>query len=143
MPDLISDRNSRLLLRKMRRLDNDLPRLLVSPLPEAMKSLAVEINVDRPSLEEENKLRKMADLAIALNRRPQLGFCLRRSLVRSYFLRQAGVPVVVHFGARIIEGKPDREITGHAWLTLENNPYYESPENWRDFTIMVSFPQQS
>jgi hypothetical protein len=126
----------------MRRLDHDLPDLLTAPLPLAMKSLVVNIDAHRPSLKEEKRIRKMADLAIALNRHPQLGFCLRRSLVRCYFLRLEGLPVVVHFGARIIRGKPDREITGHAWLSLDKKPYFESAENWRDFTIMASFPQE-
>jgi hypothetical protein len=57
-------------------------------------------------------------------------------------LRLAGHPVTVHFGARIIKGKPDREMTGHAWLTLDKKPYFEAAENWRDFTIMVYFPQE-
>ena len=126
----------------MRQLDSDLPGLLCSPLPEAMNCLLAEIDTGRPTSNNEEDLRNLADLAVALTRQSSLGSCLRRSLIRSHFLRRAGLPVVVHFGARMIDGEPDREIAGHAWLTLDNEPYFEAAENWHDFTVMVSFPQE-
>jgi len=53
------------------------------------------------------------------------------------------VPVVLQFGAKFVAGKPDREVTGHAWLTLNDEPYYEADENWRGFVVMLSFPSDS
>jgi hypothetical protein len=88
----------------------------------------------------EDTIRQMADLAVLLDRRSSLGTCLRRSLTRYNFLRRDGVPVKVHFGARFVDGVPDREITGHAWLTLNDDPYHEDSANWRDFTVMISYP---
>jgi hypothetical protein len=79
-------------------------------------------------------------LAALLDRRSPLGLCLRRSLTRYHFLRRIGVPVVLQFGAKFVAGKPDREVTGHAWLTLNGRPYYEANENWRGFAVMFSFP---
>jgi hypothetical protein len=108
----------------MRQLDHYLPDLLAAALPLAMKSSVDKIDAHRPSLKEEWGIREMADLAIALNRHPRLGFCLRRSLVRWTFLRQTGFPVVVHIWARIIKGKPDREITatpGLRWIRNLNS----------------------
>jgi len=142
-PSHITTPQKRRLLRQMRQLDHNLPDLLTAPSPFAINSLVVKIDAPRPSFRQEERIRKMADLAMVLNRHPQLGFCLRRSLVRCYFLRLEGLRVVVHFGAQIIKGKPDREITGHAWLTMDKKPYFESAENWRDFTIIAAFPQEA
>jgi hypothetical protein len=61
------------------------------------------------------------------------------------------VPVTVHFGAKLIGGKADRpalrhavgqvSITGHAWLTLNDQIYFEASENYRGFSVMLTFPQ--
>jgi len=75
-----------------------------------------------------------------LDRRSPLGLCLRRSLVRYHYLRRAGLPVDLKFGAKFVAGKPDREVTGHAWLTLNDHPYVEADENWKGFVVMLSFP---
>jgi hypothetical protein len=90
----------------------------------------------------EDTIRNFADLAALLDRRSPLGLCLRRSLTRYHFLRQADVPVVIRFGAKFVNGIADREIAGHAWLTLNDSPYYEEDENWRGFTVMMSYPQE-
>ena len=67
--------------------------------------------------------------------------CLRRSLVRYHFLRRAGLPLVLNFGTRFKGGVADREITGHAWVTLDGKPYFEDGENYRGFTVMLKHPQ--
>ncbi len=86
-------------------------------------------------------IRDLSDLTALLDRRSSLGLCLRRSLVRFHYLRRAGLPVTLKFGAKFVAGKPDREITGHAWLTLDDAPYHEADENWKGFVVMLSFPQ--
>lgn len=86
-------------------------------------------------------MREIVDIAALLNRRSPLGLCLRRSMTRYYFLRRAGLPVEVKFGARFKDGKSDRQVTGHAWLTLNGQPYYEADENWREFTVMLTYPE--
>jgi hypothetical protein len=120
-PSLIATPQKRRLSGQMRQLDHYLPDLLAAALPLAMKSPVDKIDAHGPSLKEEWGIRAMADLTIMLNRHPQLGFCLGRSLVRWTYLRQTGLPVVVHFGARIIKGKPDREITDESGLRWIKN----------------------
>ena len=35
---------------------------------------------------------------------------------------------------------PDRDLAGHAWVTLNGRPYYEDGENYRGFTVMLQHP---
>lgn len=94
----------------------------------------------RPGEKDETIIRNLVDLVVAFDRDPPFGFCLRRSVSRYYFLRRVGLPLDIHFGARISNGKPDRNFMGHAWLTLDGQPYHEAGENWRGFTVMLTFP---
>ena len=47
------------------------------------------------------------------------------------------LPVTIHFGARF---KETRELGGHAWLTLNGEPYDEESENYLGFAVMYSYP---
>jgi hypothetical protein len=143
LPGLIRSTEQRALFSEAQAFVKDLPRRLQEPLPVAIKKLDGPISPERPSSQTENTTRNLADLAILLHRRSPLGICMRRSLTRYYFLRRAGLPLQVHFGARFVHGKPDREITGHAWLTLDDKPYHEPGKNWRGFTVMLSFPKEN
>ena len=95
-----------------------------------------------PERRTETSLRNLADLAVVLERSSPLGLCLRCSMTRFYFLRREGLPLKIHYGTRMIGGEPDRQFNGHAWLTLEGAPYHEAGENWRGFTIMLTFPDK-
>jgi Transglutaminase-like superfamily len=141
LPGLIRNPQQRALFRETRAFIRALPEKLQEPLPIAIKRLDGAVTAERPSPQTEKVTRNLADLAVLLYRRSPLGLCLRRSLTRYYFLRREGLPLQVHFGARFVDGKPDREITGHAWLTLDDKPYYEPGKNWRGFTVMLTFPQ--
>lgn len=136
-PGLVVSASQRAQLTAMRAFCRTLPGALRGSLAEALQSLtpplgAVEANVAH--------IRDLADLAALLERRSPLGLCLRRSLTRYYFLRRAGVPVQLRFGAKFTHGQPDRNVTGHAWLTLNAVPYFEEDENWRGFTMMFAHP---
>ena len=85
-------------------------------------------------------LRLLADAAALFERRSPLGLCLRRSLVRYHFMRRVGIPLTLNFGARFKVGQPDREVTGHAWVTLNGQPYFEESENYQGFTVMFQYP---
>jgi hypothetical protein len=137
LPGLIVSPHRRALLREMRGFVRNLPTALQAPLPTALQLTPASSS----SSESERTIRDLADLAALLDRRSPLGLCLRRSLTRYHFLRRAGVPVALQFGAKFKDGKPDREISGHAWLTLDGRIYHEDGENWRGFTVMLSFPQ--
>ncbi len=139
LPALLFNPRLRSLLAEMRAFCHHLPSALKGSLPEALQQLtpaADNVLTDVGA----DYVRNMADLAALLDRRSPLGLCLRRSLTRYHFLRRIGVPVVLQFGAKFVAGKPDREVGGHAWLTLNGRPYYEADENRRGFTVMFSFP---
>lgn len=136
-PGLVLDADQRALLAGMRAFVRELPQVMQRPLPDAMTH--VEPAAARP-LPPEPLTRDLADLAALLERDSPLGICLRRSLVRYRYLRQLDLPLVVCFGAKLIKSGQQRNIAGHAWLTLEGRPYYEPSENWQGFTVMYSWP---
>jgi len=137
LPGLLSSRRQRLLLHEMRALSRQLPQIMQQPLPEAMQALAPQS--DKIELDESD-VRRLADLAALLARSLPLGYCLRRSLLRYHFLGSAGTPLGVAFGARLREGLAQRSIAGHAWVTLDNCPYHEADENWRDYHVLYRWP---
>jgi hypothetical protein len=127
----------RALWLEMRAYVRALPAALASPLPAA---LAAQTPAAADLSLPPDVVRRLADAAALFEWRSPLGVCLRRSLVRYHYLRRAGVPLVVNFGARFKDKTPDRDVTGHAWVTLDGRPYYEEGENYRGFTVMLSFP---
>lgn len=90
---------------------------------------------------QENEVRQLADAVAAWHVRSPLGICLRRSLLRYHFLREANVPVKIIFGARFKQAEEGDGIGGHAWLTLNNLPYYENPNDYEGFVEMYQYPQ--
>ena len=141
VPSLLWDGRQRRLLAEMRQLCRRLPTVLAQPIPQAMVALTPDGGGKRPFFPE-TTTRNLADLAALLERQSPLGLCLRRSLIRFHYLRQLNIPVVVLFGAKLVPGKQQKEIAGHAWLTLQDAPYYEAEENWRDFTVMFTWPKE-
>ena len=137
LPILLFDARQRRLFDEMRAFIRRLPQTLTAPLPEALAVLTPPTS----NLQPPTSIRRLADLTALLDRRSPLGLCLRRSLVRYHFLRRAGLPLVLNFGARFKGGVADREITGHAWVTLDGKPYFEDGENYRGFTVMLKYPQ--
>lgn len=160
LPGILFNREKRALFTAAGAFLRALPEKFTKPLPELMAELSPlpagmgksspellglrsELLTAIPPASLEKSLREIADIAAVLNHRSPLGLCLRRSLTRYYFLRRAGLPVEVKFGARFKDGKPDRQVTGHAWLTLHGQPYYEADENWREFTVMLTYPESA
>ncbi len=145
LPMLIVSPPRRALFREMQTFIRALPAALKAPWPEALARLTPAHREAVSGMSADfvgaDSIRDMSDLTALLDRRSSLGLCLRRSLVRFHYLRRAGLPVTLKFGAKFVAGKPDREITGHAWLTLDDAPYHEADENWKGFVVMLSFPQ--
>ena len=127
------------LWREIWAFERGLPALLARPLPDALA--AITPPPDGASAGSSIPLRLLCDTAALLDRRSPLGLCLRRSLTRYRFLRRAGLPLVLNFGARFQNGLPDRAVTGHAWLTLHGQPYAERGEDYRGFTVLLRHPQ--
>ena len=126
---------------EQRAFQRRLPALLDRPLPEAMAAITPS-HRDLPLPPE--KLRRIIDAAALFERRSPLGLCLRRSLARYHFLRRAGVPLDIHFGARLkgAAGQPAvRDVAGHAWVTLDGQPYHEDGENYQGFVVMLTYPR--
>ncbi len=137
---LLLDPRRRMLWQAMRAFVRNLPKALEQPLPQALAALTPI----SPDLAFSNStLRLFADAAALFERRSPFGLCLRRSLVRYHFLRQAGLPLVLNFGARFKSGHADREVTGHAWVTLNGQPYFEEGENYQGFTVMFQYPDSA
>ncbi len=141
LPGLLVSRRQRRLLADMRALCRRLPAILQTPLPEALTALTPNKPSNQYTIPPA-ATRRLADLAALLERHSPLGLCLRRSLVRYHYLRRLDEPVVLNFGAKFVASEADRDITGHAWLTLNGRPYHELDENWRGFTVMFTWPKE-
>ena len=115
-------------------LARELPGRMDGPLPAALAGLTP---APAPQPLDTDTIRQIADAVTAFGAGRPLGICLRRSLLRYYFLRRADMPVVVNFGARRL----GERIGGHAWLTLNDQPYYEAPEHYLNYALMFSYPQ--
>lgn len=116
-----------------------LPRHFDQPLPQMMAQLT-PFPQPSPRLQE-SEVRQLADAVAAWHIRSPLGICLRRSLLRYHFLREANVPVKIIFGARFKQAGEGGGIGGHAWLTLNDLPYYENPNDYEGFVEMYQYPQ--
>jgi hypothetical protein len=126
-----------------------LPQQFNQPLPAMMAQLTPSPQhqskkefgsfEDSGSLTEDD-IRQLADAVAAWHLYSPLGICLRRSLLRYHFLREAKVPVVIVFGARLKHNSEGGGIGGHAWLTLNDAPYYENPADYQGFVPMYIYP---
>jgi len=67
------------------------------------------------------------------------GNCFPRSVALYRYARRAGIPVRFHCGVRRSGGKLD----GHAWLTLDGQPFQELSRQWQQFTVTFSYPSES
>lgn len=114
-------------------LARELPARLEQPLPAALRALTPPAQSQGLSCDA---TRAIVDALCAFGAGRPLGICLRRSLLRYYFLRRAGLPVVIHFGAR----RQGQDVAGHAWLTLSGQPYHEKAEHVSVHTLMWSYP---
>ncbi|MCB0210169.1 MAG: lasso peptide biosynthesis B2 protein [Anaerolineae bacterium] len=131
----------RALLRRMVAFSRTLPDQFNQPLPDTMARLTPSpLTLTTPVMPEQ-AIRQLADAVAAWHIRSPLGICLRRSLLRYHFLREANVPVQVIFGARIKDAAEGGGVGGHAWLTLNGRPYYENPADYQGFVVMYTYPQ--
>jgi len=105
-----------------------------------MMAQLTPVSQPRSSLSPDD-IRRLADVVAAWHVRSPLGICLRRSLLRYHFLRETGVPVKIIFGARLKSQEEGDGIGGHAWLTLNDSPYYENPNDYEGFVVMYGYPE--
>ncbi len=126
-----------------------LPQQFNQPLPAMMAQLTPsphhQSKKDFRSFENfrgltEDDIRQLADAVAAWHIYSSLGICLRRSLLRYHFLREAQVSVKIVFGARLKHSSESGDLGGHAWLTLNGVPYYENPADYQGFVQMYVYP---
>jgi len=134
----LASATKRPLLRRMIRFSRDLPGQFEHPLPAMMAALTPEPQPQRTISPDE--IRHLADAVAAWHLRSPLGICLRRSLLRYYFLREANLPLQITFGARFKAPAAGGDIGGHAWLLLAGEPYYENPDDYTRFVRMYTYP---
>ena len=130
---------TRRLLGRMIDFSRFLPRQFDQPLPLMMQQLTPPSQV-LEAVEPET-VRRLADAVAAWHVRSPLGICLRRSLLRYYFLHEADVPVQIVFGARLKGQAGGGGLGGHAWLKLDGLPYYENPKDYEGFVEMFVYPE--
>lgn len=123
-----------------------LPSQFDQPLPVMMARLTPNERMNKlvdgaaSPLLATDQIRNLADAIAAWHISSPLGICLRRSLLRYHFLRRAGLPVQIVFGARLKSNQEGGGIGGHAWLTLDGVPYYERPQDYAGFAQMFVYP---
>ncbi|MDF0644702.1 MAG: lasso peptide biosynthesis B2 protein [Nitrospira sp.] len=65
------------------------------------------------------------------------GNCFPRALALYWLTRRAGRPVRFCCGIR----REGSNLDGHAWLTLDQEPFHELSEQWRQYTVTFSYPE--
>jgi hypothetical protein len=125
-----------------------LPQQFDQPLSQMMAQLTCVSDSDLAGLQNVpdlslDDIRRLADAVAAWHLYSPLGICLRRSLLRYHYLRQAGLPVRIVFGARLKNDCEGGGIGGHAWLTLNGEPFYEDPQDYAGFVEMFAYPVDS
>jgi hypothetical protein len=124
-------------------LSQALPQKFDDPLPVMMAGLtpAYPYLLQQSTQLTEAEVRRLADAVAAGHFWSPLGICLRRSLLRYYFLRAMDLPVSIVFGARLKDQQAGGGLGGHAWLTLAGQPYYETPGDYEGFVPMYVYPE--
>ena len=131
----------RSLLKDVWRVSRSLPaRYEADALPDFLASLEPQ----QPNLADVDPEEMVAivDAVARLDRRSPFGLCLRRSLLRYYYLRPAGVPLGINFAVRFRQPHEGKGVAGHAWNTLDGQPWHEREEDYRGFTVIYEWRGQ-
>jgi hypothetical protein len=110
--------------------------LRVSSLPKVLEAITPESTKSPRSFWNAGDLAYLTDRWLTLFPYNVKGNCYPRSLVLYRFAKLAGDPVHFHCGIRKLNGNLD----GHAWLTLDGQPYHEPTLHWRTFIVTFTFP---
>jgi len=65
------------------------------------------------------------------------GNCFPRAVTAYWLARRTGFPVRLHCGIK----REGVKLDGHAWLTLDREPFYELSEQWRQYAVTFSYPE--
>ncbi|MCO6450451.1 MAG: lasso peptide biosynthesis B2 protein [Caldilineales bacterium] len=108
------------------------------PLPDFLS----EITPTSPDLSgiDPEPLHHLLDSMARIDRNHPFGLCLRRSLVRYHFLRRAGLPLGIVFGVRFRPESETGGVAGHAWTTLDAQPFHENARDYEGFREIYRWP---
>lgn len=65
------------------------------------------------------------------------GNCFPRAVTLYWLARRAGCPVRLHCGIK----REGLKLDGHAWLTLDREPFHEPSDQWRQYAVTFSYPE--
>jgi Transglutaminase-like superfamily len=111
--------------------------LRVKSLPLVLDRLNPRSIMGRPDEAVTEDLVYYVDRWLQLFPYNKKGNCFPRSLALYWFARRLGYPVLFHCGVR----KEVSNLDGHAWLTLDHQPFHETGQQWQRFTVTFSYPQ--
>jgi hypothetical protein len=110
--------------------------LRVKSLPMVLDRLNPRSTTGRPDEAVMGDLVYYVDRWLQLFPYNEKGNCFPRSLALYWFARRLGYPVLFHCGVR----KEVSNLDGHAWLTLDRQPFHETGQQWQRFTVTFSYP---
>lgn len=110
--------------------------LQVKSLPLVLERLTPRSMTGRPDEAVMGDLVYYVDRWLQLFPYNRKGNCFPRSLAVYWFARRLGYPVLFHCGVR----KEVSNLDGHAWLTLDCQPFHEPGQQWQYFTVTFSYP---
>jgi hypothetical protein len=110
--------------------------LRVTSLPLVLDQLNPRSMVERPDEAVMGDLVYYVDRWLQLFPYNKKGNCFPRSLALYWFARRLGYPILFHCGVR----KEGSNLDGHAWLTLDCQPFFEPGQHWKQFTVTFSYP---
>ncbi|MDP3091796.1 MAG: lasso peptide biosynthesis B2 protein [Nitrospira sp.] len=111
-------------------------RLRGENLPAVLKRLAPGALSGTPDSSRFEDLVYYVDRWLQLFPYNAKGNCFPRSLALYWFATRSGYSVSFHCGVR----KDGSGLDGHAWLTLDRQPFHEPGQHWQRFTVTYSFP---
>ncbi len=128
------------LIPEINKLRRSLPtRYEALPLPDFLAELAPQES-DLLAVDPDD-LRNLTDAIAQLDWRSPFGICLRRSLLRYHFLQRTGLELGIVFGVRFRQAHEPAGVAGHAWNTLDGQPFHEREEDYQGFTVVYEWPE--
>jgi hypothetical protein len=107
----------------------------VLPLPVLVRRFDARPRPSRRTVDP-NRLVWLAEAL--LRRLYRSRYCMKRSMLLFYFLRKWTYPVRIHFG--IAPNDNGDALGGHAWVSLDGEPFHEAGPPESTYTTMFSYP---
>lgn len=110
------------------------------PLDRLTRSMHAQSRAASPDHDRMHRVRRFTDalcwkLPYLTDKR-----CLPRSLALYHFATRFGFPVRLHCGVRKAAGNT---LDGHAWLSLDGEPFMETDDRANAYTITLTYPDDA